>query len=102
MRSPIAIIERFPPVADFFSLAKRPAAPPCIRQWRIQLHQSSTFRSRSLMKNESRLVVGVDIGGTKVASGLVEANGKILVRDRPRRVSGGTQSTCRAARYTST
>lgn len=34
------------------------------------------------MKNESRVVVGVDIGGTKVAAGLVAANGKILVRNR--------------------
>ena len=41
------------------------------------------------MKNESRIVVGVDIGGTKVAAGLVNAEGEILARNRaPMRTTG--------------
>src|SRR5260370_37992691 len=44
------------------------------------------------MKNESRLVVGVDIGGTKVAAGLVDANGKILVRNRTPMLTAGAPS----------
>jgi glucokinase len=41
------------------------------------------------MKNESRIVVGVDIGGTKVAAGLVNAAGEILARNRtPMRTTG--------------
>src|ERR1700687_2144718 len=34
------------------------------------------------MKTESPIVVGVDIGGTKVAAGLVNAEGEILGRNR--------------------
>ena len=41
------------------------------------------------MKNESHVVVGVDIGGTKVAAGLVDANGEILVRNRTPMLTSG-------------
>src|ERR1700687_5100552 len=49
------------------------------------------------MKNESRVVVGVDIGGTKVAAGLVDANGKILARNRTPMLTAGPPSNGLAA-----
>src|SRR5258708_18537238 len=49
------------------------------------------------MKNESRVVVGVDIGGTKVAAGLVDANGKILARNRTPMLTAGAPSNGLAA-----
>jgi glucokinase len=49
------------------------------------------------MKNESRVVVGVDIGGTKVAAGLVDANGEILVRNRTPMLTDGAPSNGLAA-----
>src|ERR1700722_6151010 len=49
------------------------------------------------MKNESRVVVGVDIGATKVAAGLVDANGKILVRNRTRMPTAGAPADGLAA-----
>src|ERR1700687_6361988 len=49
------------------------------------------------MKNESRVVVGVDIGGTKVAAGLVDANGKILARNRTLMLPAGPPSNGLAA-----
>src|SRR5712692_1660418 len=44
------------------------------------------------MKNESRVVVGVDIGGTKVAAGLVDANGEIRARNRTPMLTTGAPS----------
>src|SRR3989441_5581852 len=44
------------------------------------------------MKNENRVVVGVDIGGTKVAAGLVDARGEILARSRTPMVTTGHAS----------
>jgi glucokinase len=44
------------------------------------------------MKNETRVVVGVDIGGTKVAAGLVNEEGKILVRNRTPMLTMGAAS----------
>src|SRR6267143_732186 len=49
------------------------------------------------MKNESRVVVGVDIGGTKVAAGLVDANGEILARNRTPMLTVGAPSNGLAA-----
>src|SRR5258708_31920377 len=49
------------------------------------------------MKNESRTVIGVDIGGTKVAAGLVNAKGEILARNRTPMVTSGTPSDGLAA-----
>jgi predicted NBD/HSP70 family sugar kinase len=49
------------------------------------------------MKNESRLVVGVDIGGTKVAAGLVNAAGEILARSETPMLATGTPSNGLAA-----
>ena len=49
------------------------------------------------MENENRVVVGVDIGGTKVAAGLVDARGKILVRSRTPMVTTGNASDGLAA-----
>src|SRR6202521_4580727 len=49
------------------------------------------------MKKESRVVVGVDIGGTKVAAGLVDANGKILARNRTPMLTVGAPSNGLAA-----
>jgi hypothetical protein len=49
------------------------------------------------MKNESRVVVGVDIGGTKVAAGLVDANGEILTRNRTPMLTAGAPSNGLAA-----
>src|SRR5712671_7983978 len=49
------------------------------------------------MKNESRVVVGVDIGGTKVAAGLVDANGEILARNRTPMLTAGAPSNGLAA-----
>lgn len=45
------------------------------------------------MKNESRIVVGVDIGGTKVAAGLVNAQGEILARSRTPMATAGPPSS---------
>ena len=44
------------------------------------------------MNNESGVVVGVDIGGTKVATGLVNAEGKILSRYRAPMLTTGAPS----------
>src|SRR5258708_7218723 len=49
------------------------------------------------MKNEPRVVVGVDIGGTKVAAGLVNAKGEILVQNRTPMVTTGAPSNGLAA-----
>src|SRR3984893_6831739 len=49
------------------------------------------------MKNESRIVVGVDIGGTKVAAGLVNAKGEILAHNRTPMVTSGAPSDGLAA-----
>src|SRR5713101_28149 len=49
------------------------------------------------MKNESRVVVGVDIGGTKVAAGLVDANGEILAPNRTPMLTAGAPSNGLAA-----
>src|ERR1700675_2886975 len=49
------------------------------------------------MKNESRIVVGVDIGGTKVAAGLVNNNGEILASNRTPMVTSGTPADGLAA-----
>jgi predicted NBD/HSP70 family sugar kinase len=44
------------------------------------------------MKNEPQVVVGVDIGGTKVAAGLVNAEGEILARNRTPMLTTGAPS----------
>ena len=44
------------------------------------------------MKNAPRVVVGVDIGGTKVAAGLVNADGEILARNRTPMPTGEAHS----------
>lgn len=44
------------------------------------------------MTNESRVVIGVDIGGTKVAAGLVNAEGQILARSRTPMATAGPPS----------
>jgi glucokinase len=49
------------------------------------------------MKNESSVVVGVDIGGTKVAAGLVNANGEILARNKTPMLTTGIPSDGLAA-----
>jgi len=49
------------------------------------------------MKNEPRIVVGVDIGGTKVAAGLVNAAGEILARSKTPMLTTGTPSNGLAA-----
>jgi glucokinase len=49
------------------------------------------------MKSESNVVVGVDIGGTKVAAGLVNANGEILVRSKTPMATTGMPSDGLAA-----
>jgi glucokinase len=49
------------------------------------------------MKNESRVVVGVDIGGTKVAAGLVNAEGEILAQNRTPMLTTGAPSNGLAA-----
>ncbi len=49
------------------------------------------------MKNESRVVIGVDIGGTKVAAGLVNAQGEILARSRTPMATTGAPSNGLAA-----
>lgn len=49
------------------------------------------------MKNEPRVVVGVDIGATKVAAGLVNAEGKILARNRTPMLTTGEPSNGLAA-----
>jgi glucokinase len=49
------------------------------------------------MKNAPRVVVGVDIGGTKVAAGLVNAEGEILARNRTPMLTTGAPSNGLAA-----
>jgi len=49
------------------------------------------------MINEPRVVVGVDIGGTKVAAGLVNAEGEILARSRTPMLTTGPPSNGLAA-----
>jgi glucokinase len=49
------------------------------------------------MKNEARIIVGVDIGGTKVAAGLVNADGEILAHNRTPMVTSGAPSDGLAA-----
>ena len=49
------------------------------------------------MKNEPRVVVGVDIGGTKVAAGLVNAEGEILAQYRTPMLTTGAPSNGLAA-----
>ena len=49
------------------------------------------------MKNEPRVVVGVDIGGTKVAAGLVNAEGEILSKNRTPMQTTGAPSNGLAA-----
>ncbi|MHB8501638.1 MAG: ROK family protein [Candidatus Acidiferrales bacterium] len=49
------------------------------------------------MNGEPRIVVGVDIGGTKVAAGLVNAKGEILARTRTPMVTSGAPSDGLAA-----
>jgi glucokinase len=44
------------------------------------------------MQTEARVVVGVDIGGTKVAAGLVDANGEIRARNRTPMLTTGAPS----------
>ena len=44
------------------------------------------------MKNAPRVVVGVDIGGTKVAAGLVNGQGEILARNRTPMLTTGAPS----------
>ena len=44
------------------------------------------------MKNEPRVVVGVDIGGTKVAAGLVNTEGEILAQNRTPMLTTGAPS----------
>jgi len=44
------------------------------------------------MKDESQIVVGVDIGGTKVAAGLVNGNGEILARSKTAMLTAGPAS----------
>jgi glucokinase len=44
------------------------------------------------MKKESRIVVGVDIGGTKVAAGLVNSKGEILARNKTPMLTTGPPS----------
>ncbi|MGA2353753.1 MAG: ROK family protein [Terriglobales bacterium] len=49
------------------------------------------------MKNESRIVVGVDIGGTKVAAGLVNGEGDILAQNRTPMLATGAPADGLAA-----
>jgi glucokinase len=49
------------------------------------------------MKNASRILVGVDIGGTKVAAGLVNSEGEIFARNRTPMVTTGAPSNGLAA-----
>jgi glucokinase len=49
------------------------------------------------MKKDTRVVVGVDIGGTKVAAGLVNAEGEILARNRTPMLTTGAASSGLAA-----
>ena len=44
------------------------------------------------MNNEFHAVVGVDLGGTKVAAGLVNADGEILARNRTPMPTGEAHS----------
>lgn len=44
------------------------------------------------MKDGARIVVGVDIGGTKVAAGLVNGNGEILARSKTPMLTAGPAS----------
>jgi len=49
------------------------------------------------MKHEPRVVVGVDIGGTKVAAGVVNAEGEILAQSRTPMLTAGAPSNGLAA-----
>ncbi len=49
------------------------------------------------MNNESRVVVGVDIGGTKVAAGLVNVHGEIVARYKTPMANSGPPSAGLAA-----
>jgi glucokinase len=49
------------------------------------------------MNNESRVVVGVDIGGTKVAAGLVNVHGEIVARSKTPMTNSGPPSNGLAA-----
>jgi glucokinase len=49
------------------------------------------------MKNEAQVIVGVDIGGTKVATGLVSRGGEILARYRTPMLTVGAPSNGLAA-----
>ncbi|HXN00026.1 MAG TPA: ROK family protein [Candidatus Dormibacteraeota bacterium] len=49
------------------------------------------------MNNESRVVVGVDIGGTKVAAGLVNLHGEIVARNKTPMANSGPASAGLAA-----
>jgi glucokinase len=49
------------------------------------------------MKDESRIVVGVDIGGTKVAAGLVNGKGEILAQNRTPMLATGAPAEGLAA-----
>jgi glucokinase len=49
------------------------------------------------MKNEAQVIVGVDVGATKVAAGLVSVEGEILARYRTPMLTRGTPSNGLAA-----
>jgi glucokinase len=49
------------------------------------------------MNNQSRVVVGVDIGGTKVAAGVVNAHGEIVARNKTPMANSGPPSNGLAA-----
>jgi glucokinase len=44
------------------------------------------------MADQSRIIIGVDIGGTKVAAGIVNTNGEILARNRTPMATTGAPS----------
>ena len=49
------------------------------------------------MEPPAKLVIGIDIGGTKVAAGLVDARGEIHVRSRTPMITAGAASEGLAA-----
>src|SRR5436305_11583837 len=49
------------------------------------------------MQSDTRFVIGVDVGGTKVAAGLVNAQGEIISRSRTAMVTVGDASKGLAA-----
>ena len=53
------------------------------------LHHSSTDESRVRIERDTELILGVDIGGTKVAAGLVDGQGVIREQSRTPMVSAG-------------